>query len=262
MIPKIIHLCWLSGDPYPSEIQKCLDTWKKYLPDYEVWVWDTKRFDINSTIWTKQAFEAKKYAFAADYIRLFALYNYGGIYLDSDVLVYKSFNSLMSLPYFIGHDQIRAFEAAVIGCEPGCKWVKDILDSYTDKSFIQVDGSYDMLPLPCRFHHVLVGLGYKFWRVTDLSSLNCQDYDLNKRQMFIFDKNYFNSRNSIEVYQTTKSFCAHNYAGSWQKKSQRKSIKSILPKVFLKYIYIIGQATWARTKYSWFQISFEKTKIK
>lgn len=62
MIPKIIHLCWLSGDPYPAEIQKCLDTWKKYLPDYEVWVWDTKRFDINSTIWTKQAFEAKKYA--------------------------------------------------------------------------------------------------------------------------------------------------------------------------------------------------------
>lgn len=62
MIPKIIHLCWLSGDPYPVEIQKCLDTWKKYLPDYEVWVWDTKRFNINSTIWTKQAFEAKKYA--------------------------------------------------------------------------------------------------------------------------------------------------------------------------------------------------------
>lgn len=62
MIPKIIHLCWLSGDPYPVEIQKCLDSWKKYLPDYEVWVWDTKRFDINSAIWTKQAFEAKKYA--------------------------------------------------------------------------------------------------------------------------------------------------------------------------------------------------------
>ena len=113
MIPKIIHLCWLSGDPYPTEIKKCLDTWKKYLPNYEIWVWDTKRFDINSTIWTKQAFEANKYAFAADYIRLFALYNYGGIYLDSDVLVYKSFDPLLNLPYFIGHDQICAFEAAV-----------------------------------------------------------------------------------------------------------------------------------------------------
>ena len=66
MIPKIIHLCWLSGDPYPTDIQLCLDSWKKHLPDYEIWLWDTKRFDIDSTRWTRQAFDAKKYAFAAD----------------------------------------------------------------------------------------------------------------------------------------------------------------------------------------------------
>ena len=130
MIPKIIHLCWLSGDPYPTDIQLCLDSWKKHLPDYEIWLWDTKRFDIDSTRWTRQAFDAKKYAFAADYIRLYALYNYGGIYLDSDVLVYKSLDPLLSLPYFVGHDQAGCFEAAVIGCEPGCQWIKDILDSY------------------------------------------------------------------------------------------------------------------------------------
>ena len=257
MIPKIIHLCWLSGDPYPTEIKKCLDTWKKYLPNYEIWVWDTKRFDINSTIWTKQAFEAKKYAFAADYIRLFALYNYGGIYLDSDVLVYKSFDPLLNLPYFIGHDQIWAFEAAVIGSEPGCKWVKDMLDSYTGRSFIHEDGSYDMLPLPCRFHHVLTGLGYKFWRIRDFSSLNILDYNLKMKKMFVFDKDYFNSRNSIEVHQTTKSFCAHNYAGSWQKKTQNRSIKNMLPKWFVQLVYVVGQKTWARKKYSWFQIPFE-----
>ena len=227
------------------------------MPNYEIWVWDTKRFDINSTIWTKQAFEAKKYAFAADYIRLFALYNYGGIYLDSDVLVYKSFDPLLNLPYFIGHDQICAFEAAVIGCEPGCKWVKDMLDSYTGRTFIQEDGSYDMLPLPCRFHHVLTGLGYKFWRIRDFSSLNILDYNLKMKQMFVFDKDYFNSRNSIEVHQTTKSFCAHNYAGSWQKKTQNRSIKNMLPKWFVQLVYVVGQKTWARKKYSWFQIPFE-----
>lgn len=220
-------------------------------------MWDTKRFDINSTIWTKQAFEAKKYAFAADYIRLFALYNYGGIYLDSDVLVYKSFDPLLSLPYFIGLDQIRAFEAAVIGSEPGCKWIKDMLDSYTGRTFIQEDGSYDMLPLPCRFHHVLTGLGYKFWRVSELSSLNLKDYNLKMKQMFVFDKNFFNSRNSIEVHQTAKSFCAHNYAGSWQKKSPAKSIKNMLPKWLVQLVYVVGQKTWARNKYSWFQIPFE-----
>ena len=155
MIPKIIHLCWLSGDPYPTDIQLCLDSWKKHLPDYEIWLWDTKRFDIDSTRWTRQAFDAKKYAFAADYIRLYALYNYGGIYLDSDVLVYKSFDPLLSLPYFVGHDQAGCFEAAVIGCEPGCQWIKDILDSYEGKPFIREDGTYDMLPMPCRFRFVL-----------------------------------------------------------------------------------------------------------
>ena len=92
MIPKRIHLCWLSGDPYPAKIGKCLASWKKHLPDYEVVLWDTKRFDLESSPWVKQAFEAKKYAFAADYIRFYALYNYGGIYLDSDVEVLRSFD--------------------------------------------------------------------------------------------------------------------------------------------------------------------------
>ena len=80
MIPKIFHLCWLSGDPYPKKIDYCIKSWKKHNPDYEIMLWDAKRFDVNLTPWTKQAFKAKKYAFAADYIRLYAVLNYGGIY--------------------------------------------------------------------------------------------------------------------------------------------------------------------------------------
>lgn len=258
MIPKIIHLCWLSGDPYPPEIQLCLDTWKKYLPEYEVWVWDTKRFDINSTVWTKQAFEAKKYAFAADYIRLYALYHYGGIYLDSDVIVYKKFDDLLALPYFIGHDQIRAFEAAVIGCEAGCLWVKDMLDSYQGKSFVKEDGSIDTLTLPCRFHHVLTRLNYRFWRITDLKLLDVKRFDISKKEMYVFDKDFFNSRNAIEVHRTAKSYSAHNYAGSWLKGEQKMSIKSYLPKWFVKLVYVIGQKTWGRNKFTWFQIPLKK----
>lgn len=257
MIPKIIHYCWLSGDPYPEEIRKCIESWKQYLPDYEFRLWDTKSFDINCTEWTKQAFANKKYAFAADYIRLYALYHFGGIYLDSDVIVYKSFDDLLSLPYFIGHDQIRGFEAAVIGAEKGCKWIKEMLDSYQGKSFIKADGSFDLLPLPCRFHHVLTSLGYKFWRIKELSEINSLAYNIDERQMYVFDKDYFNSRNAIEVQQTSKSYCAHNYAGSWQKKEERVTLKSMLPKWMLKMVYVIGQKTWARNKYSWFQIPFE-----
>ena len=253
MIPKIIHYCWLSGEPFPPEIQQCIDTWKEYLPDYEVWLWDTQRFDVNAVKWTQQAFGARKYAFAADYIRLFALYYYGGIYLDSDVIVYKSFNDLLNLPYFIGHDQIRGFEAAIIGAEQGCKWVKDMLDSYEGLEFVKSDGSLDVLPLPCRFHHVLTGLGYKFYRLHQLS-----DYVFTEKRLEVFDGDFFNSRNAIEVRRTKKSYCAHNYAGSWQnKKTSDKSIKDFLPKWLLKTIYEVGQKTWARKKYAWFQIPFE-----
>ena len=99
MIPKIIHYCWLSGDEIPEKLQLCMASWKKFLPEYEFMLWDLDRFDINQILWTKQAFESKKYAFAADYIRLYAIYTYGGIYLDMDVEVLKSFNPLLNRKY-------------------------------------------------------------------------------------------------------------------------------------------------------------------
>jgi len=269
MIPKIIHLCWLSGDSFPASIIECLETWSINLQGYEIWLWGKlpkdisclnglnvieKHFDLESTLWTNQAYQTKKYAFAADYIRLYALYNYGGIYLDADVIVYKKFDELLSLPYFIGCDQIRAFEAAVIGAEESCFWIKEILDSYKGKNFIKNDNSYDLMELPVRFHHVLTKLNYKFYNITKITYYS-QIIPEDKR-LYIFEKNFFNSRNAVEVQQTKKSFCAHNYAGSWQKK-EKKSFKDRIPKSILAIIYTIGQNTWARNKYAWFQIPFE-----
>jgi mannosyltransferase OCH1-like enzyme len=268
MIPKIIHLCWLSGDAFPSTIEKCLNTWRHHLADYDIWLWgktpkDTsclkglniteKHFDINSVSWTRQAYEAKKYAFAADYIRLYALYNYGGIYLDADVIIYKSFNDLLNIPYFIGCDQIRAFEAAVIGTEKSNTWIKDILDAYADKSFIKQDGSYDITELPVRFHHELVNLGYTFRLITCKKDFKRGQ----EKHIEVFDKHFFNSRNAVEVRRTKKSYCAHNYTGSWQKEGYGHSFKDRLPNWLLAIIYTIGQKTWARNKYAWFQIPFE-----
>lgn len=258
MIPKIIHLCWLSGDPYPEAIQRCLDTWKEKLPDYEVWLWDTKRFDVNTTLWTKQAFEAKKYAFAADYIRLYALYNYGGIYLDSDVLAYKSFDPLLNLPYFIGCDQINAFEAAVIGCEKGCPWVKDILDTYDGKPFLKADGTMDMLTLPCRFHDVLMALGYHFYKVDDWTKFDFTAVDLRRKEMYVFASDYFNGRNEVEVSPTKRTFCAHNYMGSWQNSVGGGKIKRLIPNRLLNVLFFVSHRTWARSKFSQFQIKFAR----
>ena len=136
MIPKKIHFCWLSGDEYPPLIQHCIDTWRQVLTDYELVLWDTKRFDINSVPWVKEAFEAKKYAFAADYIRLYSVYTEGGIYLDSDVEVLKSFDDLLQYKSFIGFEAAtESVEAAIFGAEPGCEWCRKAMEFYRDKHF-------------------------------------------------------------------------------------------------------------------------------
>lgn len=209
MIPKIIHLCWLSGDAFPSNIQKCIDSWHRLLPDYEIWLWDTKRFDINSTRWTREAFENHKYAFAADYIRLYALYNYGGIYLDSDVMVYKSFNDLLNLPYFIGQDFTGSFEPAIIGSEKGNTWIKVVLDAYNDRPFAKSDGTLDIHNLPVMFFERL------FDKYTFRLIYNKEDFIYKEHEITLFDKRYFNARNNIMPHRFSVSYCSHLFAASW-----------------------------------------------
>lgn len=90
MIPKIIHYCWLSDETIPEDLQKYVDGWRKKLPEYKFIKWDFSRFDIDSSVWVKEAFELKKYAFACDYIRIYAVYNYGGIYILGGEIYNKS----------------------------------------------------------------------------------------------------------------------------------------------------------------------------
>lgn len=156
MIPKKIHYCWLSSDPYPDKIQECMDSWKQILSDYEFIKWDTERFDINSVPYVKGAYEAKKYAFCADYIRIYALYNEGGIYLDSDVMVYKPFDVFLSHKSFSSveyhsyftyahiknkKEKLVGIEAAVLGAESGSEWLKKVLDYYDGKNFSLADNN-------------------------------------------------------------------------------------------------------------------------
>ena len=215
MIPKIIHLCWLSGDPYPSKIEKCLKSWEKYLPDYEITLWDTKRFDLNSSLWVKQAFENKKYAFAADYIRFYALYHMGGVYLDSDVEVLRSFDDLLDLPYFIGAEKAQTPEAAIIGAEKGCDWIKRCLDYYQDRSFVKDDGTLDIRKLPEIMVEQIQTL--KSLRVLSLKDsqsirkLNMQKEVLEFNDVF-FSPKVFDSR---EVEITPYTYAIHHYQNSW-----------------------------------------------
>jgi hypothetical protein len=148
MIPKKIHYCWLSNDPLPLLAQKCMDSWKNVLPEYEIILWDLNRFDISSVKWVKEAYDAKKYAFAADYIRLFALATEGGIYFDSDVEVLKNFDDLLNQNSFIGFESSGDIEAAVIGSIAGCKWIINCLSYYEGRSFMLGPSKFEITPLP------------------------------------------------------------------------------------------------------------------
>lgn len=228
-IPKIIHYCWLSGNPYPDEIKRCIESWQKYLPDYKFVLWDTKRFDVDSLPWTKQAIEAKKYAFAADYIRLYALYNYGGIYLDTDVLLYKSFDDLLDLPYFIGQDFVGAFEPAVMGCEAGTEWVKHVMEYYVNRDFVNADGSMNIRNLPVVFFERLFER-YNFRRVCSK-----EDFRYDENTFNIFAPVFFNGRNNVKPVRSALSYCSHLFANSWSDRRAGR-LRDILPQSLLNII--------------------------
>ena len=234
MIPKIIHLCWLSGDPYPPKIAKCLDTWKKHLSDYQVVLWDTNRFDMSSSIWVRQAFEKKKYAFAADYIRFYALYNYGGIYLDSDVEVLKSFDDLLDLPYFMGAEKAQTPEAAIMGAEKRCDWIKACLDYYQDRPFINEDGSLNIQTLPAIMIRQIENI--KPVRVLSLEdSLIIRQLDMQK-EVLEFNDVFFSPKvfDSREVEITPYTYAIHHFQNSWfsHKAKAYYRTRALLVKVF------------------------------
>lgn len=217
MIPKIIHLCWLSGDPYPEKIARCISTWKKHLPDYEIMLWDTKRFDVNSTPWTKEAFEAKKYAFVADYIRFYAVYNYGGIYLDSDVEVLKSFDTLLSLPYFIGEECLGThLEVAVFGAEKGTRWVKDALDYYDGRHFKKEDGSFDTLISP-KIMDNLLRKRYDRVHVQTTEDIVSDDSRICiLPNDWLCGREWLNGGKGRIIYKVTQNtFAIHHFAHTW-----------------------------------------------
>lgn len=146
MIPKIIHYCWFSGDKKPALIRKCIRSWKKHLPDYEIKCWDGNSFDFDSLAFTREAMSVKKYAAVSDYIRLYALYNYGGIYLDSDVEVFKSFDTFLENKFFSGYEYFDKYEieAGILGSIKGFPYLKECMDYYETTPFIHEDGVFDI----------------------------------------------------------------------------------------------------------------------
>lgn len=211
MIPKKIHFCWFSGDKYPALIDYCIKSWKKYLPDYEIKLWNFETFPRDKSIWVRQAVDNKKYAFAADYIRAYALYTEGGIYLDSDVEVLKSFDSLLNRSYFLGREKHNLVEAAVMGAEKGNQLFGKLLNYYSDREFIKNDGSFDMYTLP-KIMGDIIKDNYSFKDITSLD-----EFPVSDDEICIFPDSYFSPKSYLtgELNVEKSTFCIHHFDGGW-----------------------------------------------
>ena len=135
MIPKIIHYVWVGGNPKPKNIQRCMKTWTKHLQDYQIIEWNEQNFDIQENKYVEQAYQAKKWAFVSDYIRAKAVYEMGGIYMDTDVLVLDNLHDLLGNRAFVGFENKENPFTAVFGAEKGHPLIKDMLSYYDDRDF-------------------------------------------------------------------------------------------------------------------------------
>lgn len=214
MIPKKIHYCWFGGKDLPKLAEQCINSWKKYCPDYEIVRWDENSFDINSNIYVKEAYNAKKYAFVTDYVRLYALYTQGGIYMDTDVEVLKNLDQFLKNKAFSGFETDTTIPTGIMGAESGTKIFKELLDYYKDKHFIQKNGSIDMTT------NVII--------ITDMMSQ--KGFTPNNKLQTVADFTLYPKEYFCPIdYQTKKknitdnTYTIHWFAGSW--KSGKDKVK-------------------------------------
>jgi len=143
MIPKKLHYCWFGGNEKPRHVIKCLETWRKICPDYEIKEWNESNFDVHINKYCSEAYAKKKWAFVSDVARVYALYNEGGIYMDTDVEVIRRFDDLLTNKAFMGFEGTKWIATSTMGTEPGLHYIKQFLDSYAERHFVDDEGHYD-----------------------------------------------------------------------------------------------------------------------
>ena len=171
MIPKIIHYCWFGGRPLPALAVNCIQSWKKFFPDYEIKEWNETNFDVNAIAYTREAYSVKKYAFVSDYARFWILYNYGGLYFDVDVEVIKPMDHIIHKGAFMGFENngmsgahydwafLGVNPGLGLGVEPGTALYKEIIDYYRTESFFTDDKKLNLTTVVVRVTNLLVAKG-------------------------------------------------------------------------------------------------------
>lgn len=240
MIPKIIHYFWQSDKPMPAKLQACLESWHKYCPDFEFRCWTGDSLGAATPLWVRQALDNKKFAFAADYMRYYALYHFGGIYMDTDVELLKPFGKMLDAPYLIGHESVGSFiESGFLAVEKGNPFVKAMLDYYDGRPFVKADGSLDMRGLPDTIKEIFDKYGFTLRDVETVEEITAAD----PKTFCVLPKDYF-SPISLQTYAlqlTPRTVAIHHFLASW--KPRRFRYKKLLqrflgPKITLSIIHL------------------------
>lgn len=237
MIPKTIHYCWFGRNPKPKLAEKCIKSWKKYCPDYEIIEWNEDNFDISAApLYVRQAYDAKKWAFVTDYVRLWVVYQNGGIYMDTDVELRKSLGPFLSYQAFFGfEDGIHVNTGIGFGAEQGTLILKEMMSDYDEIPFLCEDGNFDTTPCPKRNTEVFLRHGLK---------QNNQTQTLNDN-VIIFSSDYFSpiSYKTGMKNITKNTVSIHWFAASWHTEEQRKQhAKRIRKKKMDPYLKPIKKA--------------------
>lgn len=230
MIPKIIHYCWFGRGEMPELAIKCIESWHKHMPGYQYKLWNEDNFDINTNQYVKEAYEARKFAFVTDYVRLYALFNEGGIYMDTDVEVFRPLDNLLNNSAFAGFEgsKYSPVGTCIIASEPNGTWISEYLMSYSSRHFKKKDGSYDLTTNVVALNDILKANGVK------LNGLE-QEY----KDLHIFPVDYFSPRHTTGEYiKTQNTYCDHYGVCSWaySKTNWKSVIRKIIGRNNMTYL--------------------------
>lgn len=237
-IPKIIHYVWVGKNPIPSHINDCINTWKKYCPDYQIIQWDEDNFNIDSNKFAKEAYSQKMWAFVSDYIRLAVLYKYGGIYLDTDMELIQNLDGFLQHRAFSAFESPNYISAGIIGTEKESQWIGEILEVYQNKSFIREDGSLDKTTTP-----------QTITKITERLSPDMQFQDMYQELscgLVLYPSEYFYpldpSTSLMKISENTHAI--HHFDGSWTSTDQQKTrdLKRTLSESY-PYLHKINKTT-------------------
>lgn len=207
MIPRTIHYCWFGRGAMPELARKCIASWHKYMPDWDYKLWNEDNFDVSQVVYIKEAYEARKYAFVSDFVRLFVLEREGGIYLDTDVEVFRSFEKLLEFRAFAGFEGSKYLPlgTCVLASEAHGIWVSEQLDYYRDRHFLKEDGTMDNTT---NVQFITAKMREQGFVQNGME----QDF----KDLHVFPVDYFCPMQTTgEFFRTNNTYCNHLGMGSW-----------------------------------------------